>query len=104
MSQESDPNTNIERVDLQSLDVAEQKRLELLRLFPEVRTEDGKIDFDRLKLTLGATVDAGKERYGLTWPGKDQRLATAYRIALRACGFAGTHRGVAETWACCLGC
>ena len=65
MSQESDPNTEVERVDLQSLDVAEQRRQELLRLFPEVRTEAGKIDFDRLKLTVGATVDAGKERYGL---------------------------------------
>ena len=70
MSQESDPNTVIERVDLQSLDVAEEKRQELLRLFPDVRTEGGTIDFDRLKLTLGATVDVGKERYGLTWPGK----------------------------------
>ena len=75
MSQESDPNTDVERVDRQSLDVAEQKRLELLRLFPEVRTEGGKIDFDRLKLTLGAAVD-GKERYGLTWPGKAECFRT----------------------------
>ena len=67
---ESKPNTDVERVDLQSLDVAEQRRQELLHLFPEVRTEGGKIDFDRLKQMLGATVDIGKERYGLTWPGK----------------------------------
>jgi hypothetical protein len=33
MSQESDPKTDIERVDLRSLDVTEQKRQELLRLF-----------------------------------------------------------------------
>lgn len=63
MSQESDPNTAVERVDLLSLDVGEEKRQELLRLFPEVRTEGGKIDFDRLTLTLGAAVDVGKERY-----------------------------------------
>ena len=31
-------------------DIAEDKRQELLRLFPEVRTEGGKLDFDRLKL------------------------------------------------------
>jgi adenine-specific DNA-methyltransferase len=62
MTLESDPNTDVERVGLQSLDMAEQKRHELLRLFPEVRTEGGKIDFDRLKLTLGAAVDVGKER------------------------------------------
>ncbi len=59
-----------ENVDLKSLDVAEEKRRVLLQLFPEVRTEGGKIDFDRLKRTLGETVDAGKERYGMNWPGK----------------------------------
>jgi len=52
MSDVSDPDPDIERVDLQSLDVGEQKRRGLLRLFPEVRTEGDKIDFDRLKLTL----------------------------------------------------
>jgi adenine-specific DNA-methyltransferase len=76
MSQGSDPNTEVERVDPRSFDVAEQKRQELLRLFPEVRTEGGKIDFDRLKLTLGAAVDVGKERYGLTWPGKAECFRT----------------------------
>jgi adenine-specific DNA-methyltransferase len=67
MSTEPD---NVEKVDPRSLDVAAEKRADLLRLFPEVRTEGGKIDFDRLKRTLGESVDAGKERYGLTWPGK----------------------------------
>ena len=43
---------------------------ELLRLFPEIRTEGGKLDFERLRLALGEAVDAGKERYGLSWPGK----------------------------------
>jgi adenine-specific DNA-methyltransferase len=59
-----------ERLDLRSADIAEEKRQELLRLFPSIRTEGGKIDFDRLKLALGERVDVGKERYGLTWPGK----------------------------------
>jgi adenine-specific DNA-methyltransferase len=79
MSQEPDPNPDVARVDLQSLDVADQKRQELLRLFPEVRTEGGRIDFDRLKLTLGAIVDVGKERYGLTWPGKAECFRTIQR-------------------------
>ena len=60
-----------EKFDQQSQDIAAAKRQELLRLFPEVQTEGGKIDFERLKLALGeAAVDVGKERYGLTWPGK----------------------------------
>jgi adenine-specific DNA-methyltransferase len=79
MSDVSDPNHDVERIDPQSLDVAEQKRQELLRLFPEVRTEGAKVDFDRLKLTLGATVDVGKERYGLTWPGKAECFRTIQR-------------------------
>jgi adenine-specific DNA-methyltransferase len=59
-----------EKLDLKSTDLAAEKQAELLRLFPEIRTEGGKIDFDRLKLALGETVDVGRERYGLTWPGK----------------------------------
>ena len=59
-----------EKLDLRSPAIAEDKRQELLRLFPEIRTEGGKIDFERLKLALGETVDVGKERYGMSWPGK----------------------------------
>ena len=59
-----------EKFDHSSTDVSAEKRAELLRVFPEIQTEGGKIDFDRLKLILGETVDVGKERYGLTWPGK----------------------------------
>src|SRR6185312_1002153 len=59
-----------EKLDLRSHDVVEDKIRELLRVFPEIRTEDGKLDFDRLRLSLGETVDVGKERYGMNWPGK----------------------------------
>ena len=59
-----------EKFDLRSHTISEEKRRELLRLFPEVRTEGEKVDFNRLKLALGESVETGKERYGLTWPGK----------------------------------
>jgi len=59
-----------EKLDLHSLDIATEKKRAVLELFPEVRTEGGKIDFERLKLALGDVVDVGKERYGMTWPGK----------------------------------
>jgi adenine-specific DNA-methyltransferase len=59
-----------DKLDLRSHDIAEDKQQELLRLFPEIRTEGGKLDFERLKLALGESVDVGKERYGMTWPGK----------------------------------
>ncbi|MGH8605047.1 MAG: site-specific DNA-methyltransferase, partial [Gammaproteobacteria bacterium] len=57
-------------LDLRSHDIAEDKRQELLRLFPEIRTEGGKLDLERLKLALGEAVDVGRERYGMNWPRK----------------------------------
>jgi adenine-specific DNA-methyltransferase len=65
-----------EKLDLRSRDIAEEKRQELLRLFPEIRTESSKLDFDRLKLALGEAVDVGKERYGMNWPGKSDCFRT----------------------------
>ena len=62
--------TDIEKMDLRSMDIVEEKREKLKELFPEVFTEGQKIDFERLKLALGETVDVGKERYGMNWPGK----------------------------------
>lgn len=59
-----------EHLDLRSDDLAASRQQELLRLFPETATEDGKIDFDELKRALGEQVEASKERYGLMWPGK----------------------------------
>lgn len=59
-----------DQFDLSSADPTVERRAELLRLFPEARTEVGTIDFDQLRLALGDVVDVGRERYGLTWPGK----------------------------------
>lgn len=71
-----------ENLDLRSHQMAEDKRKELLRLFPEIRTEGGKIDFDRLKQALGEAVDVGKERYGMTWPGKADCFKTIQKPSL----------------------
>src|ERR1035437_1590206 len=74
--------TKPEKLDLRSHDIAEDKKQELLRLFPEIRTEGGKLDFDRLKLALGETVDVGKERYGMNWPGKADCFRTIQQPSL----------------------
>lgn len=61
------------KMELTSMDVAEEKRDELKRClrqaFPEVFAE-GSIDFDQLKRVLGEWVDPGKGLFGLNWPGK----------------------------------
>lgn len=59
-----------EKLNLSSLDFTEKLKMEILRLFPQVHTESGNIDFDKLKLILGEAVETGKERYGMNWPGK----------------------------------
>lgn len=66
----------IEKLDLRSHDIAGDKIAELLWLFPEIRTEGGKLDLDRLKLALGEAVDVGRERYGMNWPGKAECFKT----------------------------
>lgn len=62
-----------EKMNLQSMDVAEQKRHELRDFLGSKFSEvfaDGLIDFDQLKRVLGEWVDPSKERYGLNWAGK----------------------------------
>jgi len=76
------PKTEIERLDLRSHDNASNKTAELLKLFPEIRTEGGKIDIDRLRRVLGETVDPGKERYGMNWPGKADCFKTIQQPSL----------------------
>lgn len=59
----------IEKMNLESKDLVEDRLAQLRELMPEVFTESG-IDFDKLRLELGEEVDEGQERYAFTWPGK----------------------------------
>ena len=63
-----------EQLDGSSLDVAAEKLAQLRALLPDAFSE-GKLDVDKLRLTLGEAVHTGEERYGLNWPGK----AEAYK-------------------------
>lgn len=74
-----------EKAELKSMDVAEDKRQQMAQMFPEVitetRTPDGKltraVDFEKLKAVLGTfseVLEHQKERYGMTWPGKNECL------------------------------
>ena len=65
----------IPKLPLTSKSIPEEQKEKLRQLFPEVFTE-GKIDWERLQLTLGADVETVKERFGLTWRGK----AECFRI------------------------
>lgn len=59
-----------------SMDLTEENINSLKQLFPEV-FEEGKIDFDKLRLILGDEVDDNDERYEFTWHGKNNAIRIA---------------------------
>ncbi len=63
-----------ERVALTSGDVSEGQVARLRELFPEVFVE-GKIDFEKLKVTLGAAAESGPGRFHFSWAGKDDAVS-----------------------------
>lgn len=76
-----------EKMDLQSMGIAAEKREELKRslegAFPEVFA-DGNIDFDQLKLSLGEWIEPTKERFGLHWPGKAECMKIIQQPSIAA--------------------
>jgi adenine-specific DNA-methyltransferase len=58
-----------ERIPQTSNDPNMQRLILLRDLFPEAFTE-GKVDFEKLRATLGDLVDDRPERYTFTWAGK----------------------------------
>jgi len=57
-----------------SADITEEQKAKLRELFPEVFSE-GKIDWQKLKASLGEEVELG-EQYGLSWKGKSDVFRT----------------------------
>ena len=73
------PEDEIAKFDLRSEDIAEARRQELLRIFPEAHTESGGINFEALRLSLGDAVEGGPEGFGMSWPGKAECAKTIQR-------------------------
>lgn len=66
-------------MDGKSVDITEQNIERLKELFPEVLTDDDKIDFDMLKTVLGEVVEDNNERYQFTWHGKKRTILGAQK-------------------------
>jgi len=64
------------KINLHSKNIKGEQKTKLKQFFPEVFNEE-KIDFEKLKLSLGENVDIGRERYGMNWPGKAQAIKVA---------------------------
>ena len=61
------------KMSLTSMDVAQEKREQLKRLFPEVFSED-QVNFDAFRRVLGTWVEPTQERFGLNWHGKAETM------------------------------
>jgi adenine-specific DNA-methyltransferase len=81
------PRAEREHVSAASGDIVEVQIERLRKQFPEVFIE-GKIDFERLRATLGSAVQSGPGRFHFSWAGKDDAigvLQTASRGTLVPC-------------------
>ena len=58
-------------INKESVNILEENISKLKELFPEVFSE-GKIDFDKLKETLGEFVDSNDEKYTFSWAGRQE--------------------------------
>ncbi len=79
--------SEIQKMNLASENLVDDRLGKLKELMPEVFTESG-IDFDKLRLELGDEVDEGQERYAFTWPGKADAIRQSQTVStatLRPC-------------------
>jgi adenine-specific DNA-methyltransferase len=63
-----------DHVAVTSGDVLESQVAKLRELFPDIFVE-GKIDFDKLKVTLGAGAESGPGRFHFSWAGKNDAVS-----------------------------
>lgn len=75
-------NNEINRLDMESINIVDENIEKIGSLFPNVivESEKGKtINFDLLKQELSKTiVEGNNEKYQLTWPGKKESIVNAY--------------------------
>jgi adenine-specific DNA-methyltransferase len=74
MKADSPEKIKREHVVATSGDVLEVQVERLREVFPEAVVE-GKIDFEKLKITLGAAAESGPGRFHFSWAGKDDAVS-----------------------------
>ena len=81
-------------MDGKSLDITKMNIEALKELFPDV-VEEGKIDFDKLRIILGEEVDNNDERYNFTWFGKNDAI---YKSQIPSTGTLRPYKNESEEW------
>ncbi len=73
-------NNEVKKLDMKSLDIVSNNIEKISKLFPNTVIE-GKIDFEALKQELSKDiVEKGKDKYQLTWSGKNEANINANKI------------------------
>ncbi len=72
------PKVKREKVATASGEMLEAQIAKLRGVFPEAFVE-GKLDFDKLKATLGGAAESGPGRFSFFWAGKDDAAPTCFR-------------------------
>jgi len=70
----NEPKVKREHVASTSGDVLEAQVARLREVFPEVFVE-GTIDWEKLRITLGAAAESGPGRFHFSWAGKDDAVS-----------------------------
>ena len=79
--------------DGSSLNIVQDNLDKLKNLFPDIFSE-GKIDYDKLRETLGNYLETDEERYNFTWHGKSKARRIAQTVStgtLRPCKAESKH-------------
>ena len=61
-------------INFHSPNIRDEQRQRFRELFPEIFSEGDKIDWEKLRLTLGEIVDDSPERYSFSWAGKKDAI------------------------------
>ena len=70
---------NLNKLDMKSKDIVSNNINKIAELFPNCISE-GKINFDMLKQELSRDIiEDRKEKYQLTWPGKQEAILAGYK-------------------------
>ena len=63
----------VEKINLKSENILEENISKLKEIFPQIFSE-GKIDFDKLKETLGDFTNSSSEKYSFSWAGRTDSI------------------------------
>lgn len=66
-------NKTLQKINLTSANLSEEKLAELYRILPEAFAEN-KIDFDKLRTVLGDSVVQGNDKFSFSWAGKGNAI------------------------------